>query len=160
MITTNPKENGPLVTVSHIADGEPISFFLDPNCPDYSDKFVHWEALQSSLLRALSNHNADDWQAMGLVQKLAEELKMLLGEIHNLRLEAETVKRGQGILDQRLDGVQSKQSHIIQVRHRHHILQVTRQNICVKHHIIQVKNMHHILQVTHQNIHVEHCIYR
>lgn len=106
--------------MSCVTDGEPISIFLDPNCPDYSEKFLRWEALQSSLLRVLSNHNADDWQETELVQKLAEELKVLLGHAHNLRLEADLLKRGQGILDQRLDGLQSEQSRIIQARQIHY----------------------------------------
>ncbi|XP_042337991.1 fibrinogen C domain-containing protein 1-like, partial [Plectropomus leopardus] len=115
VISTNPKESGALVSVSRVADGEPISIFLDPNCPDYSENFLRWEALQTSLLRALSNHNADDWQDTGLVHKLAEELKVLSGHAHNLRLEADLLKRGQSVLDQRLDGLQSEQGRIIQV---------------------------------------------
>uniref|UniRef100_A0A665TR43 Fibrinogen C domain containing 1 n=1 Tax=Echeneis naucrates TaxID=173247 RepID=A0A665TR43_ECHNA len=115
VISTNPKESGALVTVSQWTAGEPISIFLDPNCPDYSDNFLQWETLQSSLMQALTNHNEEDWEERGLVQKLAEELKVLLGHAHNLRLEAEQLKRGQGVLDQRLDGLQSEQSRIIQV---------------------------------------------
>ncbi|KAM8760954.1 fibrinogen C domain-containing protein 1-like isoform 1-T1 [Acanthopagrus schlegelii] len=115
VISTNPKESGALVSVSRVSDGEPISIFLDPNCPDYSDNFLRWEALQSSLLRALSNHNTDSWQETGVVQKLGEELKVLLGHAHNLRIDTDSLKRGQGVLDQRLDGLQSEQSRIIQV---------------------------------------------
>lgn len=98
-----------------MAEGEQISIFLDPNCPDNSANFLRWEALQSSLLQALSSHNVDDWQETGRVQKLTDELKVLLGHTHNLRLEADLLKRGQGVLDQRLDGLQSEQSRIIQV---------------------------------------------
>ncbi|KAM3611145.1 uncharacterized protein V6R79_014149 [Siganus canaliculatus] len=115
LISTNPKESGALVSVSRVADGEPISIFLDPNCPDYSENFLRWEALQSSLLQALSSQNTDGWQETGLVQKLAEELKVLSGHSHNLRVEAESLKRGQGALDQRLDTLQSEQGRIIQV---------------------------------------------
>lgn len=103
------------MTVSRVADGEPISIFLDPNCPDFGEHFLRWEALQSSLLRTLTSHNADDWQERGLVQKLSEELKVLSGHAHNLRLEYDSLKRGHGLLDQRLDGLQSEQSRIIQV---------------------------------------------
>ena len=103
------------MTVSRVTAGEPISIFLDPNCPDYSESLLRWEALQSSVLRALTNHNADDWQEIGLVQKLAEELKVLSGHAHNLRVEADSLKRGQGVLGQRLDGLQSEQSRVIQV---------------------------------------------
>lgn len=115
MVSTNSKESGALVTVSRVTAGEPISIFLDPNCPDYSENLLRWEALQSSLLRALTNHNADDWQERGLVQKLAEELKVLVGHAHSLRLEADSLKRGQGVLEQKLGGLQSEQSRIIEV---------------------------------------------
>ncbi|KAM9857789.1 fibrinogen C domain-containing protein 1 [Aulostomus maculatus] len=115
VILTNPKDSGALVTVSHVEDGEPISIYLDPNCPDNSENFLRWEALQTSLIRVLTNHNSEDWQERGLVQKLAEELKVMSGHTHNLRLEAESLNRGQNILNQRLEGLQSEQSHIIQV---------------------------------------------
>ncbi|XP_068999746.1 fibrinogen C domain-containing protein 1-like isoform X1 [Embiotoca jacksoni] len=115
VILTNPKESGAVVTVSRVADGEPISIFLDPNCPDFSEHFLRWEALQSSLLRTLTNHNADNWQERGFVPKMDEELKVLSSHAHNLRLEADSLKRGQGVLSQRLDGLQSDQSRIIQV---------------------------------------------
>ncbi|XP_078141365.1 fibrinogen C domain-containing protein 1 [Centroberyx gerrardi] len=114
IISTNPKENGALVTVSR-GDGEPISIFVDPNCPDYSDNFQRWEEVQGSLLRALTNHNADNWQERGLVQKLGEELKLLSGHAHSMRVEADSLKRGQGTLGQRLDSLQSEQSRMIQL---------------------------------------------
>ncbi|KAM7390937.1 hypothetical protein PAMP_021665 [Pampus punctatissimus] len=115
VIYTNPRESGALVTVSHVADSESISIFLDPNCPDHSEEFLRWEALQDSLLQALTNHNTEDWQERGLMQKLAEELKVFSGHAHSLRLEADLLKRGQGVLDQRLDALQSEQSRIMQV---------------------------------------------
>ena len=133
MISTNPKESGALVTVSRVKAGEPISIYLDPNCPDYSENFLQWEALQSSLLRALTNHNTNDWQERGLVQKLAEELKVLTGHAHSLKLEADSLKRGQGVLDQRLDGLQSEQSHIIQVNSitvEHIMYKISKIKIC------------------------------
>ncbi|XP_074526354.1 fibrinogen C domain-containing protein 1-like [Halichoeres trimaculatus] len=115
VISTNSKDSGALVTVSRVTDGEPISIFLDPNCPDYSANFLRWEALQGSLLRALSSHKTEEWPSTGLFQKLSEDLKVLSGHAHNLRLETDSLKRGQGVLDQRLDGLQSEQSRIIQV---------------------------------------------
>ncbi|XP_029018296.3 fibrinogen C domain-containing protein 1 [Betta splendens] len=115
VISTNPKESVALVTVSRVTAGEPINIFLDPNCPDYSENLLRWEALQSSLLQALTNHNADDWQEKGLLQKVAEELKVLVGHAHNLRLESDSLKRSQGVLDHKLDGLQSEQRSIIQV---------------------------------------------
>lgn len=121
MITTNPRESGALVTVSRLMDGQPISIFLDPNCPDYSEKFVHWEALQSSLLQLLSGHGANDWQEAGLAHRLSEELKVILGHSHSLRVESEALKRGQGVLAQRLDGLWSEQNRIIQVSPQAHV---------------------------------------
>lgn len=115
MISTNTKDSGALVTVSRAADGEPISIFLDPNCPDFTEHFLRWEALQSSLLRTLTNHNTEEWQERGLVQKLTDELKVLTGHAHNLRLEGDSLKRGQGVLDQRMTELQGEQSRIIQV---------------------------------------------
>nr|XP_057927803.1 fibrinogen C domain-containing protein 1-like [Doryrhamphus excisus] len=115
VISTNAKDSGALVTVSRAGDGEPISIFLDPNCPDSSQNFERWEALQSSLIRALTTRTADDWQERGPLHKVSEELKAVTGHAHNLRLEAETLRRGQGLLDQRLDRLQSEQQRIIQV---------------------------------------------
>ncbi|KAM6930674.1 fibrinogen C domain-containing protein 1-like [Xenentodon cancila] len=114
VILTNPKDSGALVTVSRVSDGEPISIFLDPNCPDFSQHFLRWEALQSSLLRVLTNHNTDDWTERGMFQKLGDELKVLTGHTHDLRLEANSLKRGQGVLDQRMDRLQSEQSQVVQ----------------------------------------------
>ncbi|TDH13402.1 hypothetical protein EPR50_G00057350 [Perca flavescens] len=115
VISTNPRDSGALVSVSRVTDGEPISIFLDPNCPDYSESFLRWEALQSSLLHKLTNHNSDNWQDTGLAPRLAEELKALAGHAHHLRLEADSLKRGQAVLEQRLDELQSEQRHIMQV---------------------------------------------
>ncbi|KAF0022497.1 hypothetical protein F2P81_025123 [Scophthalmus maximus] len=116
VISTNPRESGALVTVSRVTAGEPISIFLDPNCPDHSEIFLRWEELQSSLLRALTNHNTGDWQERGLVQRLGEELKVLSGHAHNMRVEADSLKRGQGVLDQRLDELQREQSRTLQLQ--------------------------------------------
>ncbi|KAM4615847.1 fibrinogen C domain-containing protein 1-like [Polymixia lowei] len=113
IISTNQKENGALVTVSR-SNSEPINIFLDPNCPDYSDNFLRWEKVQTSLLRVLTNIDTDDWGERGLVQKLGEELKLLSGHAHSVRLEADSLKRGQGILGQRLDLLQNEQTRIIQ----------------------------------------------
>lgn len=115
MISTNTKDSGPLVTVSRVVDGEPISIFLDPNCPDLTEQFLRWEALQSSLLQTLTNHNTEEWQERGWVQKLAGELKVLTGHAHNLRLESDLLKKSQGVLDQRMNELQGEQSRIVQV---------------------------------------------
>lgn len=115
MVLTNPKDSGALVTVSQVSDKESISIFLDPNCPDFSQHFVRWEGLQSSLLRVLTNHNTEDWKGWGMFQKLGDELKVLTDHAHDLRLEASSLKREQGALDQRMDRLQSEQNQAIQV---------------------------------------------
>ncbi|XP_017292065.1 fibrinogen C domain-containing protein 1 [Kryptolebias marmoratus] len=120
VISTNTKDSGALVTVSRAAGGEPISIFLDPNCPDFTEHFLRWEALQSSLLRTLTNHNSEEWQERGLVQKLTDELKVLTGHAHNLRLESDSLKRGQGALDQRMNELEGEQSRVIQVLTENH----------------------------------------
>uniref|UniRef100_A0A3P9M8A1 Fibrinogen C-terminal domain-containing protein n=1 Tax=Oryzias latipes TaxID=8090 RepID=A0A3P9M8A1_ORYLA len=114
-ISTNPKDSSALVTISHVTDGEPVSIYLDPNCPDFSQHFLRFEALQSSLLRVLTKHGTDDWQVGGFTQKLDADMKALTGHAHNLRLEADSLKRGQGVLDQRMDRLQSEQNRIIQM---------------------------------------------
>ncbi|XP_063753074.1 fibrinogen C domain-containing protein 1-like isoform X2 [Eleginops maclovinus] len=114
------RDSGAVVSVSRGTEGEPISIFLDPSCPDLSESFLRWEALQSSLLRRLTNHNADDWQETGLARTLGEELKVLTGHAHNLRLEADSLKTGQGVLEQRLDVLQSEQSRTLQVLQQLH----------------------------------------
>uniref|UniRef100_A0A3B3UPA6 Fibrinogen C domain containing 1 n=1 Tax=Poecilia latipinna TaxID=48699 RepID=A0A3B3UPA6_9TELE len=114
-ISAGSLESGALVTISRVADGEPVSVFLDPACPDLSQDFLRLEALHSSLLHALTNHNADDHRNGGAVQKLGDDLKALSGHAHNLRLAADSLKRGQGALDQRMDRLQNEQSRIIQV---------------------------------------------
>ncbi|KAI9540285.1 hypothetical protein NQZ68_042341 [Dissostichus eleginoides] len=120
VISTN-RDSGAVVSVSRGTEGEPISIFLDPSCPDLSESFLRWESLQSSLLRLLSNHNAaDDWQDTGLVQKMGEELKTLTGHAHNLRLEADSLKTGQGVLEQRLDVLQTEQSRTLQALQQLH----------------------------------------
>ncbi|KAF3857634.1 hypothetical protein F7725_010835 [Dissostichus mawsoni] len=100
VISTN-RDSGAVVSVSRGTEGEPISIFLDPSCPDMSESFLRWESLQSSLLRLLSNHNAaDDWQDTG--------------PRPHLRLEADSLKTGQGVLEQRLDVLQTEQSRTLQ----------------------------------------------
>ncbi|XP_019741354.1 fibrinogen C domain-containing protein 1-like isoform X2 [Hippocampus comes] len=115
VISTNPKESGALVTVSQEGDGEPISIFLDPNCPDPAQHFERWEALHTSLIRALSMRNAEDWQGMGRVQALVEELKATAGHVLDLRREAQALKSGQGVLEQRLEHLQNQQNRVAQV---------------------------------------------
>ena len=105
-----------MVTVS-LGDGEPLSIYMDPNCPDYSNDFLRWEEVQNSLLSLLRNHNTDNWQERGLVQKLGEELKLLAGHAHSMRVEAETLKRGQNALMERINILQSEQSRISEVIH-------------------------------------------
>ncbi|XP_056134052.1 fibrinogen C domain-containing protein 1 [Lampris incognitus] len=114
IVSTNQKQNSALVTISQ-DNGEPISVFLDPNCPDYRDSFLRWEEVQSSLFRLLSSHNTDEWRERGLTHKLGEELKLLSGHTHSMCLEADSLKRGQEALGQRLDTLQNEQGRMIQL---------------------------------------------
>ncbi|XP_028313637.1 fibrinogen C domain-containing protein 1-like [Gouania willdenowi] len=111
VISTSPSVSGALVTVSRVAEGEPISIFLDPNCPILSEHFLKWEELQRSLLHILTNHNAEDSRDSGLV----EQLKVLAGHAHNLNREADSLKRGQVVLQRQLEEMQSEQSRVIQM---------------------------------------------
>ncbi|XP_077378592.1 fibrinogen C domain-containing protein 1 isoform X2 [Festucalex cinctus] len=114
VISTNGKESGALVTVSQAGDGEPVSIFLDPNCPDPAHHFERWEALHTSLIRALSARGAEDWQEAGRVHALADELKAAAGHARDLRREAQALKSGQGVLEQRLERLQNQQNRIAQ----------------------------------------------
>ncbi|KAM8871454.1 fibrinogen C domain-containing protein 1-like [Synchiropus picturatus] len=107
VISTNPTNTGALVTVSRFGGGEPISIFLDPNCPDHSQNFLRWEELHTSLLRALTNHNKDDWREKDLVKRMAEQMNTVSSNSHSLRLEADSLKRGQTYLQQQVDGIKS-----------------------------------------------------
>uniref|UniRef100_A0A1A8LEP1 Fibrinogen C-terminal domain-containing protein n=1 Tax=Nothobranchius pienaari TaxID=704102 RepID=A0A1A8LEP1_9TELE len=120
VISTNTIDSGAIVRVSHGAEEEPISIFLDPNCPDFSEQFLHWEELQRSLLQALTIHKSGEWQERGLVQKLGDDLKVLTGQAYNLNLETDSLKTSQSVLDQRMDGMQSEQSRIIQMLSESH----------------------------------------
>ncbi|XP_077418098.1 fibrinogen C domain-containing protein 1-like isoform X2 [Vanacampus margaritifer] len=114
VISTNGKDSGALVTVSRAGDGEPISIFLDPNCPDPVRHVERWEALHTSLIRALSTRSAEDWQEAGRVHALAEELKAAAGHARDLRREAQALKSGQGVLEQRLEQLQNQQNRMAQ----------------------------------------------
>ncbi|XP_061134435.1 fibrinogen C domain-containing protein 1-like [Syngnathus typhle] len=115
VITTNPKESGALVTVSQAGAGEPISIFLEPDCPDPARHFERWEALHASLIRALSARNTEDWQEMSRVGALAEELRAAAEHARDLRRDAQGLKSGQGLLEQRLERLQNQQNRMAQV---------------------------------------------
>ncbi|XP_057680504.1 fibrinogen C domain-containing protein 1-like isoform X2 [Corythoichthys intestinalis] len=110
VISTNPKESGALVTVSQAGEGDGISIFLDPNCPDPTFHLERWEALQSSLARALSSHNSEDRQEMAHVRALTED-----AAAGHLRRETHALKNGQAVLEQRLEHLKNQQNRIAQV---------------------------------------------
>ncbi|KAM6954402.1 fibrinogen C domain-containing protein 1 [Aplochiton taeniatus] len=115
VISTNQEEGSALVTVSRGNDGQPISIFLDPNCPDYTSSFLRIQEVQSTLLSTLSNQNPEDKKGRGMAERLGEELKQLVGHAHNLRLEADSLRRGQSSLGQSLDTLQTEQARMIQL---------------------------------------------
>ncbi|XP_077592142.1 fibrinogen C domain-containing protein 1-like isoform X2 [Stigmatopora nigra] len=110
VISTNPKESGALVTVSQASEGEAISIFLDPNCPDPTRHLERWEALQNSLLRAVSTRNAEDWKEMTHVRVLAGD-----SAEGDFRHDTHALKSGQAILEQRLESLQNQQKRVAQM---------------------------------------------
>ncbi|XP_024295280.1 fibrinogen C domain-containing protein 1-like [Oncorhynchus tshawytscha] len=118
LISTNHDEGNALVTVER-GDGSRINIFIDPNCPDYNNNFMRMEAVQTSLLHSLTDHDTDlksvKGQDRALLVKLAEEVAKLSGHASQLKLEYESLRRGQGNLGQELNTLQTEQGRLIQL---------------------------------------------
>ncbi|XP_029618059.1 fibrinogen C domain-containing protein 1-B isoform X2 [Salmo trutta] len=118
LISTNHDEGNALVTVER-GDGSRINIFIDPNCPDYNNNFMRLEAVQTSLLHSLTDHDTDlksvKGQDRALLVKLAEEVAKLSGHASQLKLEYESLRRGQGNLGQELNTLQTEQGRLIQL---------------------------------------------
>eukprot|EP00063_Salmo_salar_P041476 XP_014016311.1 PREDICTED: fibrinogen C domain-containing protein 1 isoform X2 [Salmo salar] len=118
LISTNHDEGNALVTVER-GDGSRINIFIDPNCPDYNNNFMRLEAVQTSLLHSLTDHDTDLKSVKGqdrvLLVKLAEEVAKLSGHASQLKLEYESLRRGQGNLGQELNTLQTEQGRLIQL---------------------------------------------
>uniref|UniRef100_A0AAY5KMZ9 Fibrinogen C-terminal domain-containing protein n=1 Tax=Esox lucius TaxID=8010 RepID=A0AAY5KMZ9_ESOLU len=118
LITTNQDEGNALVTVER-GDGSRINIFIDPNCPDYNNNFLRLEGVQTSLLHSLTHHDTDlksvKGQDRALLVKLAEEVAKLSAHTGQLKLEYESLRRGQGNLGQELNTLQTEQGRLIQL---------------------------------------------
>lgn len=119
-ISTNQDEGNALVTVER-GDGSRINIFIDPNCPDYNSNFLRLEGVQTSLLHSLTDHDSDlksvKGQDRALLVSLAEEVAKLSAHAGQLKMEYESLRRGQGSLGQDLNALQTEQGRLIQVSH-------------------------------------------
>ncbi|KAK6306694.1 hypothetical protein J4Q44_G00236190 [Coregonus suidteri] len=118
LISTNHDGVNALVTVER-GDGSHINIFIDPNCPDYNNNFLQLEGVQTSLLHSLTDHDTDlksvKGQERALLVKLAEEVAKLSGHANQLKLEYESLRRGQGNLGQELTTLQTEQGRLIKL---------------------------------------------
>lgn len=121
-ISTNQDEANALVTVER-GDGSRINIFIDPNCPDYNSNFLRLEGVQTSLLHSLTDHDSDlksvKGQDRALLVSLAEEVAKLSAHAGQLKMDFESLRRGQGSLGQDLNTLQTEQGRLIQVRPTH-----------------------------------------
>uniref|UniRef100_A0A4W5K5P6 Fibrinogen C domain containing 1b n=1 Tax=Hucho hucho TaxID=62062 RepID=A0A4W5K5P6_9TELE len=117
-ISTNPDEANALVTVER-GDGSRINIFIDPNCPDYNGNFLRLEGVQTSLLHSLTDHDTDlksvKGQDRALLVNLAEEVAKLSAHAGQLKMDYESLRRGQGSLGQDLNTLQTEQGRLIQL---------------------------------------------
>ncbi|KAM3874018.1 fibrinogen C domain-containing protein 1 [Diretmus argenteus] len=116
-ISTNQDEANALVTVER-GDGSRINIFIDPNCPDYNSNFLRLEGVQTSLLHSLTDHDSDlksvKGQDRALLVSLAEEVAKLSAHAGQLKMDYESLRRGQGSLGQDLNTLQTEQGRLIQ----------------------------------------------
>ncbi|XP_046695649.1 fibrinogen C domain-containing protein 1 isoform X2 [Silurus meridionalis] len=117
-ITTNQDEANALVTVER-GDGSRINIFIDPNCPDYNSNFLRLEGVQTSLLHSLTDHDSDlksvKGQDRALLVNLAEEVAKLSAHAGQLKMDYESLRRGQSNLGQDLNTLQTEQGKLIQL---------------------------------------------
>ncbi|XP_023663621.1 fibrinogen C domain-containing protein 1 isoform X1 [Paramormyrops kingsleyae] len=117
-VSTNQNEGNALVTVDR-GDGSRINIFIDPNCPDYNSNFLRLEGVQTSLLHSLTDHDSDLKSVKGqdhaLLVNLAEEVAKLSAHAGQLKMDYESLRRGQGNLGQELNTLQTEQGRLIQL---------------------------------------------
>uniref|UniRef100_A0A3B5KSV1 Fibrinogen C domain containing 1b n=1 Tax=Xiphophorus couchianus TaxID=32473 RepID=A0A3B5KSV1_9TELE len=117
-ISTNQDEANALVTVER-GDGSRINIFIDPNCPDYNSNFMRLEGVQTSLLHSLTDHDSDlksvKGQDRALLVSLAEEVAKLSAHAGQLKMDYESLRRGQSSLGQDLNTLQTEQGRLIQL---------------------------------------------
>lgn len=119
VISTNPEEANALVTIEK-ADSSRINIFIDPNCPSAAGALGRVEGLQSSLLRALTDHDAEakatKSQQKALLVTVADEVAKLLSHAVQLRADCDGLKKGHSAMGQELSALQGEQGRLIQVR--------------------------------------------
>ncbi|KFQ05541.1 Fibrinogen C domain-containing protein 1-B, partial [Leptosomus discolor] len=118
VISTNPEEANALVTIEK-ADSSRINIFIDPNCPDAAGTFGRLEGLQTSLLRAVTDHDAEakatKSQQKALLVTVADEVAKLLTHAVQLRADCDGLKKGHSAMGQELSALQGEQGRLIQV---------------------------------------------
>ncbi|NXN95851.1 FBCDB protein, partial [Rhinopomastus cyanomelas] len=118
VISTNPEEANALVTIEK-ADSSRINIFIDPNCPDSAGTVGRLEGLQSSLLRAVTDHDADakatKSQQKALLVTVADEVAKLLTHAVQLRADCDGLKKGHSAMGQELSALQGEQGRLIQL---------------------------------------------
>ncbi|NXX99101.1 FBCDB protein, partial [Centropus bengalensis] len=118
VISTNPEEANALVTIEK-ADSSRINIFIDPNCPDSAGTFGRLEGLQSSLLRAITDHDAEakatKSQQKALLVTVADEVSKLLTHAVQLRADCDGLKKGHSAMGQELSALQGEQGRLIQL---------------------------------------------
>ncbi|XP_051492850.1 fibrinogen C domain-containing protein 1 isoform X2 [Apus apus] len=118
VISTNPEEANALVTIEK-ADSSRINIFIDPNCPDGTGTLGRLEGLQTSLLRAVTDHDAEAKatrsQQKALLVTVADEVAKLLTHAVQLRADCDSLKKGHSAMGQELSTLQGEQGRLIQL---------------------------------------------
>lgn len=118
VISTNPEEANALVTIEK-ADSSRINIFIDPNCPSAAGTLGRLEGLQSSLLSAVTDHDAEakatKSQQKALLVTVADEVAKLLSHAVQLRADCDSLKKGHSAMGQELSALQGEQGRLIQV---------------------------------------------
>ncbi|KFQ99335.1 Fibrinogen C domain-containing protein 1, partial [Opisthocomus hoazin] len=118
VISTNPEEANALVTIEK-ADSSRINIFIDPNCPDATGALGRLEGLQSSLLRTVTDHDAEakatKSQQKALLVTMADEVAKLLTHAVQLRADCDGLKKGHSAMGQELSTLQGEQGRLIQL---------------------------------------------
>ncbi|EMP34672.1 Fibrinogen C domain-containing protein 1-B, partial [Chelonia mydas] len=118
IISTNPEEANALVTIEKV-DSSRINIFIDPNCPDQASSFTRLESFQSSVLRAVTDHDTEMKSSKGqeraLLVTVAEEVAKLLTHATQLRADCDSLKKGHHAMGQELKALQNEQGRLIQL---------------------------------------------
>lgn len=118
VISTNPEEANALVTIEK-ADSSRINIFIDPNCPSAAGALGRVEGLQTSLLRTITDHDAEakatKSQQKALLVTVADEVAKLLTHAVQLRADCDGLKKEHSAMGQELSALQGEQGRLIQV---------------------------------------------